>query len=115
MKNGKNKMQKVNRFSVYWFDPEPTSGAELGKVRPCVVVSPDEMNNILRTVIVAPLTSTIKSWPFRTNITLMAKQSSVACDQLRAVTKERLGKKIGTLSAVDRRKLTSILQEIFAE
>lgn len=108
-------MQKINRFSVYWFDPEPTAGAELRKVRPCVVVSPEEMNNVLRTVIVAPLTTKVKSWPFRMNITLMAKQSSVACDQLRAVTKERLGQKIGVLSAADRRKITGLLQEMFAE
>jgi hypothetical protein len=51
--------------SVHWFDPEPAKGAEIRKIRPCIVVSPDEMNEHLRTVIIVPLTSTIQAWPFR--------------------------------------------------
>lgn len=114
MKNGLNKMPKINRFAVYWFDPEPTVGAELRKVRPCLVVSPEIMNEAVRTVLIAPLTSTTKSWPFRTNVTVSGRQSSVACDQIRAVDKSRLKAYISTLTPSESRIVLRILQEMFA-
>ena len=78
-------MQKNERFAVFWFDPEPTIGAELRKIRPCIVVSPEIMNNAVRTVLVTPLTSSIKSWPFRTTVTVNGQKSSAACDQIRSI------------------------------
>ena len=101
--------------SVYWFGPEPAKGSELRKVRPCIVVSPDEMNENLRTVVIVPLTSTIKPWPFRTTVTTLGQKSSAACDQLRAVDKSRLRAYIGDLKTADREKLYSLLQSIFSE
>lgn len=68
------------------------------KVRPCVVVSPDAMNDILGTVIVIPLTSTIIDWPFRLVVGSEHHKSSVACDHVRSVSKEQLGRKISTLT-----------------
>ncbi len=108
-------MQKNKRFSVYWFDPEPSVGAELRKVRPCVVVSPEEMNKVMRTVLIAPLTSTFKSWPFRTNVTINGKHSSVACDQLRVVDKSRLKEYIEDLSPAESDNILGLLQTIFAK
>jgi len=58
-------MKNTKRFSVFWFKPHPTIGSELQKVRPCVVVSPEIMNDVVDTILIVPLTSTIKSWPFR--------------------------------------------------
>ena len=101
--------------ALYWFDPDPVKGSELRKIRPCVVISPDEMNEHLKTVIVAPLTSTVQSWPFRLTVTILGKKSSIACDQLRAVDKSRLKAKITTLSVVDKEALFSLLQVIFSE
>lgn len=101
--------------SVYWFDPEPAKGSELRKVRPCIVVSPDEMNEHLRTVLVVPLTSTIQPWPFRTVITLLGQKSSAACDQLRAIDKQRLKAYIGDVRPAERRKLYGLLQSIITE
>jgi mRNA interferase MazF len=101
--------------SVYWFDPEPVKGAEIRKIRPCVVVSPDEMNESLKTVIVAPLTSTIQPWPFRLTITLFGQKSSIACDQLRAIDKTRLKGHVGDLKTTDREKLFGLLQTILSE
>ena len=96
--------------SIYWFDPEPVQGSELRKIRPCIVVSPDEMNKSLRTVIVVPLASTIQTWPFRLTISLLGQQSSAACDQLRAVDKARLKARIGSLKTSDNQRLFSLLQ-----
>lgn len=100
--------------SIYWFDPEPTKGAEIRKVRPCIVVSPDEMNESLRTVIIIPLTSSIQSWPFRLTITLLKQKSSVACDQLRAIDKSRLKARIGDLRTNDKEKLFGLLQTMLS-
>lgn len=128
MRNGKNRMSKNNtaskgriftgvikRFSVYWFDPEPTIGTEIRKIRPCVVLSPDEMNDAVGTVLVAPLTSTIKPWPFRINILVKGKETSIACDQIRSVDKSRLKEHMATLSPNESKAVLRILQEIFAE
>lgn len=103
------------QFSIYWFDPEPVKGSEIRKVRPCIVVSPDEMNESLRTVIVVPLTSTIQAWPFRLTISILGQKSSAACDQIRAIDKHRLKAHIGNLKSADRDKLFSLLQVMFSE
>ncbi|HEX4774024.1 MAG TPA: type II toxin-antitoxin system PemK/MazF family toxin [Candidatus Saccharimonadales bacterium] len=100
--------------AIYWFDPEPTKGAEIRKIRPCVVVSPNEMNAVLKTVIIAPLTSTIQLWPFRLTVTVLNQKSSVACDQIRAVDKSRLRAYIGDLRSKDREELLNLLQTIFS-
>ena len=101
--------------SVYWFNPEPAKGSEIRKVRPCIVVSPDEMNKNLRTVLIVPLTSTIQPWPFRLTVHVLGQKSSVACDQLRAVDKLRLKAYVGSLKVTDREKLFELLQTIFSE
>jgi len=108
-------MQKNKRFSVYWFDPEPSIGTELRKVRPCVVVSPEAMNTVVSTVIIVPLTSTTKNWPFRTTITIGGKKSNAACDQTRTVDKSRLKEYIATLSTEDSKAVLHVMQDIFAD
>jgi mRNA interferase MazF len=104
----------VKRYELYWVGLSPTKGKEMQKTRPCTIVSPDEMNDILGTVIVAPITSTVIDWPFRLPISVKGKQSSLALDQIRTVTKERLGKKIGSLNSFEQRQTALLLQEIFA-
>jgi mRNA interferase MazF len=101
--------------SLYWFDPEPVKGAEIRKIRPCVVISPNEMNESLRTVIVAPLTSTIKSWPFRLTIHFLGQKSSIACDQIRAIDKKRLKVHIGDLPSTEKERLFRLLHAILSE
>lgn len=105
--------QFPNQGSVYWFDPEPVKGSEIREVRPCVVVSPDEMNQNLQTVIIAPLTTTIQPWPFRLTVKLLNQQSSIACDQIRVIDKSRLRAVIGELKLSDREKLLNLLQLLF--
>ena len=101
--------------SVYWLDPEPVKGSEVRKIRPCIVVSPDEMNENLQTVIVVPLTSTIQPWPFRLTVSVLGQKSSVACDQLRAIDKGRLKARIGSLGVADKESLFTLLQSILSE
>ncbi len=101
--------------SIYWFDPEPTKGSEIRKIRPCIVVSPDEMNEYLQTVIVVPLTSTIQLWPFRLTLNILGQKSSVACDQIRTIDKTRLREHIGDLNSTDKDKLFSLLQSILSD
>lgn len=101
--------------SIYWFDPEPAKGSEIRKVRPCVIMSPNEMNKKLQTVLVVPLTSSIKPWPFRVSVVVLGQKSSIACDQLRVIDKSRLKSHIGDLNKSDKEQLFSLLQTIFSE
>jgi mRNA interferase MazF len=100
--------------SIYWFNPEPSQGSELRKIRPCVIVSPDEMNSNIRTVIIVPVTSTIRPWDFRLKTMIADHTSSLACDQIRSIDKSRLKHQIGSLRPSDLDKLFAILQSIFS-
>ncbi|NAW50323.1 type II toxin-antitoxin system PemK/MazF family toxin, partial [Elizabethkingia argentiflava] len=80
----------IKRFDVFFIDLNPTVGSEINKIRPCVIISPDEMNNALNKVIIAPLTSTIKPYPMRVNCRVEGKKGQVALDHLRSVDKRRL-------------------------
>ena len=98
---------------IYVVGLDPTKGAEMQKTRPCVVISPDEMNNNLKTVIVAPLTGTIKGLPFRPETSFNGKTSSIALDHIRSIDKGRLLKKKGTLSEVEITNLKNALLHMF--
>ena len=102
------------RFEVHLIDLDPTQGSEIRKTRPCVVVSPDEMNRHLRTVIVAPMTSTLRPYPSRIPLTFQRKQGQIALDQIRTVDKSRLVKKLGSVKADTARHIAETLQEMFA-
>ena len=94
---------------------DPTVGSEIKKTRPCVVVSPPEMHDHLRTVLVAPMTTKGSPAPFRIAVTHGGKKGLVLLDQLRAVDKARLAKKLGAVSAKTLTRILSTLQEVFAE
>jgi mRNA interferase MazF len=102
------------QFEIYWTQLDPTQGSEIQKTRPCVVVSPDEMNNVLKTVMIVPLTRTIIEWPFRVNIMSGGLQVSAACDQLRAISRERLGDRIGSITLIEQVQILEVLQAIFS-
>jgi mRNA interferase MazF len=100
--------------SIYWFNPEPSVGAELRKIRPCVIVSPNEMNSNIKTVIIVPLTSTVRPWDFRLKIDVDGHSSSLACDQIRSIDKNRIKQQMGSLKKSDLEKLFGLLQSIFS-
>ena len=95
---------------VWWVNLDPTLGSEIKKRRPCLIVSPNEANEHLLTVIAAPITSTIRPWPTRLTIKLQKQSSSIALDQIRAVDKKRLIKK---MTAIDLEPALAILREMF--
>jgi mRNA interferase MazF len=104
----------ARRFDVYLVSLDPTKGSEIKKTRPCVIISPDEMNRHIRTVIVAPMTSTIKNYPSRVTTTFKSKRGQIVLDQIRTVDKQRLVKKLGTIRSSSQNKILMLLQEMFA-
>ena len=104
----------MNRFEVWLVNLDPTIGSETRKTRPAVIVSPDELNKHLRTVIVVPLT-TGRTYPFRVATKVAGKPSVAAVDQIRTVDKQRLVKKVGTVSGKTRQNLLDTLAALFAD
>lgn len=105
----------VNRFDVYLVALDPAQGRELTKTRPAVIISPDELNAFLGTVIVAPLTSTTgRAYPFRLETFFESRPGQIATEQLRAVDKSRLVKRLGRLRKKDQAPLLALLREMFA-
>ncbi len=107
--------RQIKQFDVFWVNLDPTQGSEIQKTRPCIIVSPDEMNEVLKTITVVPITSTLIDWPFRTTILSTAKISSAACDQIRTITKERLVTKAGSLTRQERQAVSRILVAMFSQ
>ncbi len=105
---------EINRFDVYLVNLDPTIGREIRKTRPRLVVSPDEMNHNIRTVIVAPMTTKGRLYPTRVTCRFQGKQGQVVLDQLRTVDRARLVKRLGRLDKRTAVKLLGILQEMFA-
>jgi mRNA interferase MazF len=104
----------VKRFDVYLVNLDPTIGSEIHKTRPCLVVSPDEMNRNIRTVIIAPMTSAKKEYPTRVSCAFRKKQGQIVLDQVRTVDKERLIQKLGTIDSKAQLDVISVLQRLFA-
>lgn len=107
-------MKQVRRYEIYLVDLDPTQGSEIQKTRPCLVVSPDEMNRYILTVIIAPMTSTQRDYPTRVNVTFQRKKGQIVLDQIRTVDKSRLARRLGTLPASRAREVADVLQEMFA-
>ncbi len=105
----------VKRFEVYLVALDPTIGHEIQKTRPCVVVSPDEMNRHIQTVIVAPMTTVKRDYPTRVACTFEKKSGQIVLDQIRTVDKKRLVRNLGAINRPARSKVLRILQEMFAE
>jgi mRNA interferase MazF len=104
-----------SRFEVYFINLDPTIGSEIKKTRPCVIISPNEMNHNIATLIIAPLTSKLKNYPTRVPCKVEGKQGQIVLDQIRTVDKSRLVKKINTLNKVTQIKVLNILKEMFSE
>ncbi|MBJ7901583.1 MAG: type II toxin-antitoxin system PemK/MazF family toxin [Cyanobacteria bacterium RI_101] len=105
----------AQRFDVFLVNLDPTVGSEIQKTRPSVVISPDEMNRHINTVIVAPMTTRGKSYPTRVVCQFQGKQGQIVLDQIRTIDKSRLIKKLGQISQNEQRMLLEVLAEMFAE
>src|SRR5262245_52419057 len=102
------------RDEIWMVSLDPTQGSEIQKTRPCLVVSPNEANEYLRTIIVAPMTTTERPYPTRISITFQNKHGQVALDQIRAVDRQRLVRKLGTAPPKTAQAVSSVLVEMFA-
>ena len=107
-------MAVVARFDVFFIRLDPTRGHEMRKTRPCVVVSPDEMNQYLRTVIVAPMTTKGHRYPTRVGVRFRGKSGEIVLDQIRAVDASRLVRRLGRIDPSSGRAALGVLQEMFA-
>ncbi|MDD3828733.1 MAG: type II toxin-antitoxin system PemK/MazF family toxin [Anaerolineae bacterium] len=105
----------VKRFDVYLVNLDPTVGSEIKKTRPCLVISPDEMNRWIRTVIVAPMTTKGQSYPTRVPCKFQGKDGQVVLDQIRTVDKLRLVQKLGRIDKDTQREVLVTIAEMFAE
>jgi len=107
-------LSRPTRGDVHLVRLDPTLGSEIKKTRPCLVVSPDELNQYLRTVIVAPMTTGGRAYPWRIACRFQGRPGFVALDQLRTVDSERLVKRLGRLSTGAATEVLDTLQEMFA-
>ena len=104
----------VNRFDVCLINLDPTVGSEIQKTRPCLIVSPDEMNRHIRTVIVAPMTTAGRDYPTRVSCKFKKKKGQIVLDQIRTIDKTRLVKKLGSIDPKTQLEVISVLQRLFA-
>ena len=104
----------VNRFDVYLVNLDPTIGSEIQKTRPALVISPDEMNRRIATVIIAPMTTGGQFYPTRVPCTFDGKQGKIVLDQIRTVDKTRLVRKLGQIDALTQANVLRVLAVLFA-
>jgi len=105
----------VKQYEIYWANLDPTTGKEMKKTRPCVIISPDELNKHLATVLAAPLTSTIKNRPYRIKCNVEGKQGEIALDQVRCLDKARLKGKISQLPEDTIQELKQVILEMLVK
>ncbi|HSV89278.1 MAG TPA: type II toxin-antitoxin system PemK/MazF family toxin [Bacteroidales bacterium] len=106
---------EVRQYEIILVNLDPTLGSEIKKTRPCVVISPDEMNKYLRTVVIAPMTTTSKYYPTRVEIKHDSKHGWIVLDQIRTIDKQRIVKNLGRLSKPEIKEVKSILKETFVD
>lgn len=105
----------IRRFEVYLVNLDPTIGSEIQKTRPCLVISPDEMNAHIATIIVSPMTTKGRDYPTRVECQFQGKTGQIVLDQIRTVDKVRLVRKLGKISIETQKQVLSVLGEMFAE
>ena len=105
----------INQYEVFLIDLDPTTGHEIRKTRPCLVVSPNEMNRAIKTVIVAPMTTKSRNYPTRVGLRFKGKQGWIVLDQIRTVDKARLVKKLGRITAHEVEQVKEILREMLVD
>jgi mRNA interferase MazF len=105
----------VSQYEVYLIELDPTKGSEIKKTRPCVVISPDEMNHFIRTVIVAPMTTKSHAYPSRVEINFDNTTGWIVLDQIRTIDKLRIIKKLGKISEVEIHEVKNVIQKMLID
>ncbi|NOU48572.1 MAG: type II toxin-antitoxin system PemK/MazF family toxin [Bacteroidales bacterium] len=106
---------EVTQYSIVLVNLDPTLGSEIKKTRPCVIVSPDEMNKYLNTIVLAPMTTNLKSYPTRVAVEHDGKKGMIAIDQIRTVDKVRILKVLGRLTKSEIKTCKDIIRETFVD
>lgn len=105
----------IKQYHVYLINLDPTVGHEIKKTRPCIVISPDEMNNNIQTLIIAPMTTKSHDYPTRVQLTFQKKKGFIILDQIRTIDKKRIIKELGKISDKTVLEIKSVLQEMLIE
>ena len=103
------------QYSIVLVNLDPTLGSEIQKTRPCVIVSPDEMNKYLNTIVISPMTSSLKEYPTRIPVNYNDKKGMIAIDQIRTVDKKRIIKLLGNLSKTEIKMTKEVIKETFVD
>jgi mRNA interferase MazF len=106
---------EIVQYAIVLVNLDPTLGSEIQKTRPCVVVSPNEMNKHLNTIIIAPMTSSLKEYPTRVAVNHNSKKGMIALDQIRTVDKKRILKVLGKLNKTEIQSTKSVLKEMLVD
>lgn len=106
-------MDQVNQYDIVLVNLDPTMGSEMKKTRPCVVLSPNEMNSYLQTIVVAPMTTSSKTYPTRVEIRQKSTKGWIAIDQIRTIDRLRVIKRFGILTEKEVEKVKNVIQETF--
>ena len=106
---------ELKQYEIVLVNLDPTIGSEMKKTRPCVIISPNEMNKYLQTIIVAPMTSSSKHYPTRIEVKHNKTKGWVVIDQIRTIDRKRVAKILGTLSEKEISKVKSVIQETFVD
>jgi mRNA interferase MazF len=108
-------MEMINQYEIVLVNLDPTVGGEIKKTRPCVVISPDEINHNLLTVVIAPMTTTSRKYPSRVEVKQNESISWIAIDQIRTIDKTRIIKLLGKLSSFEIKNVKSVIKEIYVD
>jgi len=106
---------EINQYQIVLVNLDPTIGSEIKKTRPCVVISPNEMNKYLRTIVIAPITSSSKNYPTRVKVKHQNKTGQAVIDQIRTIGKQRIIKKLGSLSNIEIKNIKRVIRETFVD
>lgn len=108
-------MDKVNQYDIVLVNLDPTIGSEMKKTRPCVVLSPDEMNKYLQTIVVAPITSSSKPYPTRIEIKHQQTKGWIVIDQIRTIDRKRIITQFETLTDMEQERVKNVIKETFVD
>ncbi|MEO7210607.1 MAG: type II toxin-antitoxin system PemK/MazF family toxin [Chitinophagaceae bacterium] len=108
-------MEQINQYTIVLVNLDPTMGSEMKKMRPCIVISPDEMNKYLQTIVIAPITSSSKPYPTRVAINHHAKKSWIAIDQIRTIDRLRIVKHFEALTVNEIEQVKNVIKETFVD
>jgi mRNA interferase MazF len=106
---------ELEQYSIVLVNLDPTVGSEIKKTRPCVIISPNEINKYLRTIIIAPMTTNKKKYPTRVPVKSDGKEGMIAIDQIRTIDRQRIVKVLGSLSSTEVKKCKAVIKETFVD